>query len=77
MGCNARRNRVSEKGKAMRPNFATEFKEYAMGFDDGCGFLIHEIQRYLLALPAHEAMVLVRLLGYLTPPTKEEMKRPH
>ena len=51
--------------------------EYIAGFDSGCDYLIHEIQRYLLTLPPHEAMVLVRLLGYLTPPTPEEAKRPH
>lgn len=61
----------------MRPNISTDWKEYVAGFDDGCGFLIHEIRRYLINLPPHEALVLIRLLGYLTPPTPEEIKRPH
>jgi hypothetical protein len=51
--------------------------EYIAGFDNGCDYLIHEIQKYLLTLPHHEAMVLVRLLGYLQPPTPAEIKHPH
>ncbi len=63
----------------MRPQHAPEtvMSEYIAGFDSGCDYLIHEIQRYLLTLPPQEAIVLVRLLGYLTPPTPEEAKRPH
>jgi hypothetical protein len=51
--------------------------EYIAGFDNGCDYLIHEIKQYLLTLPPHEAMVLVRLLGYLQPPTPAEIKHPH
>ena len=63
----------------MRPHHAPEvvLSEYIDGCDHGCDFLINEIRRYLLTLPPHEAMVLVRLLGYLCPPTPQEMKRPH
>jgi len=63
----------------MRPQHAPEtvMSEYIAGFDNGCDYLIHEIQKYLLTLPPHEASVLVRLLGYLQPPTPQEIRHPH
>lgn len=39
--------------------------EYIKGFNDGCDFIVTEIERYIKTANSHDALVLVELLRRL------------
>lgn len=51
--------------------------EFIEGFGAGCEHTRRQIQFYLLTLPPEEAMVVIKLLGHITPRTMHDIACPH
>jgi transcriptional antiterminator len=49
----------------MSDAFSKEDQNYIAGFDDGCNYLIHEIEQYIRKATSHDAIVLDQLLSHL------------
>lgn len=58
----------------QQPDEPVEFIE---GFGAGCEHTRRQIQSYLLTLPPEEAMIVIKLLGHITPPMNHEIAHPH
>lgn len=49
----------------MTDAFSKEDQNYIAGFDDGCNYILHEIEQYIRDATSHDAIVLDQLLLYL------------
>lgn len=49
----------------MTDAFSKEDQNYIVGFDDGCNYILHEIEQYIRDATSHDAIVLDQLLTHL------------